>query len=539
MTKKLLSLLLICVMCLAGGSALADASTYDTIITGYNGAFSVSVTIDGDTLIDIQYGENGETPAVGGTALANMTADMLANNTVNVDAVSGATITSLTYRAGLVNLLKEKGADEGLYAQVEAPQEKEETALAADVVVVGGGIAGLSAAITAKEAGADVYLLEKRDIVGGSSAVSGGIVYAALNEEDVPVMVDYYMERSGQTADKEMLTFMAKNSLETIQWLSDRGVEWFMTVATGTAIEERAHFSTGSGGGLTEPLLQKARDMGINVLTGTKATELITNETGAVTGVKAQSSKANFTFDAKAVILCTGGYDLSEEMKAEYSPIAAGDYAVSASANVGDGLNMGLAVGADTVFKNGVIGFAVVNPSLPPLGGVGTGAPLYVTQDGAFASLLTDYPIIYANLKATGATEFYGIFDGASTEKLAYLEGTSFITSADSVEDLAKTMNMDGEKLAASLTENPALATAPYYAVTVRPATLGTMGGLKTNLDGQVLADGSPIAGLYAAGEVANGDFFGVEYPASGTSISMCITFGRAAGTHAAALAAQ
>lgn len=537
MRKTLLSLLLVCILCLGAASTLADPISYETTVTGYNGEYAVTITVDGDAITDIKYGENGETPAVGGIALEKMTADMLEKGTVNVDAVSGATVTSLTYRTGLVNLLKENGVAEALYAQVPSSEVKEETLIKTDVLIVGGGVAGLSAAITAKEAGADVYLIEKRDIMGGSSVVSGGIVYAALDEADVPVMVDYYMERSGQTADKDMLTFMAKDSLNTIQWLQDQGVEWARTAASGTAPQERAHFATGSGGGLTLPLVEKAQALGINVLLSTKATELITDEKGAVIGAKAEGKQANITFESKAVILCTGGFDVSEEMKEQYAPIALGDFAVSGSGNVGDGLNMGLALKADTVFKNGVIGYSVVSPSLPALGGVANGAPLYVTEDGSFASLITDYPIIYSNLKATEAEGFYGIFDAAAAEKLAYLQGKSFITSAETVEELAKATGMDAEKLAASIAQNENLKTAPYYAVTVKPSTLGTMGGLKTNFDGQVLSGGEPILGLYAAGEVANGDFFGVEYPASGTSISMCITFGKAAGAHAAALA--
>ena len=77
-----------------------------------------------------------------------------------------------------------------------------------------------------------------------------------------------------------------------------------------------------------------------------------------------------------------------------------------------------------------------------------------------------------------------------------------------------------------------------FYAVKVVPAILGTMTGIETNLDAEVLdAAGEPIKGLYAAGEVANGNFYNKVYPASGTSIQMCLTFGRIAGANAASFA--
>ena len=129
----------------------------------------------------------------------------------------------------------------------------------------------------------------------------------------------------------------------------------------------------------------------------------------------------------------------------------------------------------------------------------------------------------------------YGILDGTAAERAANHSESRFLKSGDTIEALAASCGMDVDKLAAAVAECGTLGEGPFFAVQVLPGTLGSFGGLKINTDGQVLSGGNPIPGLYAAGEVANGEFFGLEYPASGSSISMSMTFGKAAGAAAAA----
>ena len=106
----------------------------------------------------------------------------------------------------------------------------------------------------------------------------------------------------------------------------------------------------------------------------------------------------------------------------------------------------------------------------------------------------------------------------------------------DTVEELAEATGMDPEKLADAIQKGTGLENAPYYAVMVKPTTIGSMGGLVINTDAQVISEsGEPIPGLYATGEVANGGFYYVEYPASGSSLSLGMTYGLKAGHHAAA----
>ena len=520
--------------------------TYTAVCSGFYGDFDISVTVSDVSITDIQLGKYKETEAVGGKALRIMSERIINDNTTGVDAVSGATVTSAVFRAAVNDCLAQAGAPDSLKAAPAAPQVLDLT-VETEVLVIGGGAAGLSSAITAAENGAKVTLIEKQDILGGSTVVSAGIVYAAIDENDVPKMTDYYMDRAEQNADREIINFYAQNSIDTISFLDGIGVKWMMTVPAGTAPEPRAHFSMHENGtamigsALIVPMEEKAKELGIEILTGVKGTELIL-EDGKVVGTKAESETTNYTFKSDAVILATGGFDASEELKEKHSPVALGDYPLSNKGNVGEGLIMGMEAGAASEFKNGAIGFQIVDGSLPNSGYNGSAmtANLFVKTDGTFLALANDYPINYTNLKLAGDTSFFGLFDANgkdSAEAVLALE-RNFAFKADTVEDLAAATGMDAEKLQDAFDKTETLTTAPYYAVVVKPATIGSMGGLIINTKAEVVseADGLPIYGLYAAGEVANPGLYYNEYPASGTSISSSITFGREAGKNAAEL---
>ena len=520
--KKLLALML-CAMLALGGMALAEGATdgeYTVTSPGFYGELNVTVVIEGGAISDIVVKDCPETPELGGRAIDIMTMEMIDNNTSGVDSVSGATVTSAYFRMAVNAALKQANAPEAMTAKVAAP-EKTSEALECDVLVMGSGTAGLSAAIAAAEAGANVLVIEKQDIPGGSAVTSAGIVYAPVDENDKAAMVQYYMDRAGGNANEELLAFYADNALDTIAWLESLGVQWLMTVPAGTAPEPRARFSmTAEGVGMTgaalvNPMLEKLNELGVDVLCGVRGTELLVGDDGAITGAKAEGKTADYEITAKSVILATGGFDASKEMKAQYSPVAENDFPLSSKGNVGDGINMGMAIGAATEFKGGVIGFDFVDGSLPASGmnAVAMYCSSYVQPDGTFVSKVIDYPITFTAIK----------------------ELVGFGWKGDTVEALAEATGMDAAKLADAIAQDPDLKEAPYYAVMVKPTTIGSMGGLVIDTDARVLKDdGSAIPGLYATGEVANGGFYNVEYPASGSSLSLGMTFGLEAGRNAA-----
>jgi len=521
-------------------AANMTAGTYKATAKGFYGDFEVEVTVDESKIVSVKAGENAETPDLGGKAIALLENDVVEYNTAGVDAITGATLTSRAMLSAVTTCLKEAGAPESLFAKVEYPAQ--EVTKDADVVVVGAGAAGFSSAIAAAENGAKVILIEKQGVVGGSTLISAGIVYAPVDEADIPEMEKYYQDRAEGKADDEIVNFFAEHALGTIDFFNESGVEWFMTAPSGTAPQPRARFAAGfSGASLIGPMSKRAEKAGVEVITNCKGTEIVTAD-GKVTGLKAEGRGISYTFNTKSVIIATGGFDASEEMKAEYSPIAVGDFPLSNKGNLGEGIKMGMAVGADTEFKGGIIGFDIVDGSLNNSGqsGISMGAPIYVGSDGGYIINNIDYPITHTALHASGYDSFFGIYDAAGEANGEAAIALGFGYKADSVEELAKACGMDADKLADAVSKSEALANAPYYAVVVKPATIGSMGGLKINSRAEVLdKNGAPIGGLYAAGEAANGGLYYIEYPASGTSNSMSITFGLEAGRNAASYVAE
>ena len=395
--KKLLALILCGLMVLSFSGYAEEGvqdGAYNVVGPGFYGDLDVTVTIADGRIADITVANCPETPELGGRAIEIMTAAMVENNTSGVDSVTGATVTSAFFRRAVNEALKQANAPNAMKAHVEAPEKTAET-LDCDVLVMGSGTAGLSAAIAAAEAGASVLVIEKQDIPGGSAVTSAGIVYAPVDEADRDAMVQYYMDRAEGNANQELLQFYADNALDTISWLESLGVQWLMTVPAGTAPEPRARFSmTAEGVGMTgaalvNPMLAKLNALGVQLLCGVKGTELLVDESGAIIGAKAESKAADYTINANSVILATGGFDASKEMKAAYSPVAEDDFPLSAKGNVGDGINMGMAIGAATEFKGGVIGFDFVDGSLPASGmnAVAMYCSSYVQPDGTFVQV--------------------------------------------------------------------------------------------------------------------------------------------------------
>jgi fumarate reductase flavoprotein subunit len=337
----------------------------------------------------------------------------------------------------------------------------------------------------------------------------------------------------------------------------------------------------------------KAIEKGVSVMTGVKGTALITNPaTGAVTGVKAESKTINYTFNVSGgVVIATGGFDSDRnDLMEKHNPDSMYDIPQSNHGNVGDGIKMGMAIGADTVFKGGKIGWVGIDPSL------GEASHYYsaiIKGDGELLTLnnlpasvagsknkagktlpaLTaieyethrdDYAVVHrrmvdARAEAGGTMTFWAITNtpdpfGGYPEPYSYTKNT--------IDELAQAIGADPEKLRASfasgqeissmggassfLTDEeggtipgmfPGMPGTPvvFIATKAVPSSIGSMGGLKISKEAEVLKDDKPIPGLYAAGETANGDLFYLEYPGSGTSLSVGATFGRFAGKNAAA----
>ena len=446
-------------------------------------------------------------------------------------------------------------------------EEEEANVMNADVLVVGGGGAGLASAIVAAEEGASVILVEKLGVLGGSTLLSGGILHAAESpvqeraniEESWEDFAEYWMEMSEGEADEEMVSYIAQQSGEIIAWLEEKGVVFNADLtAEGISPAMRGHHAENGGPGIINPLVQSAEDLGVEILRNTTVTDLILDDDGTVIGAQGENTGGEtYTFNAKAVILATGGFSQSPEMIDEYAPTASGQFCYAASGNVGDGLRMAKDAGADIVAKDGVIGFRGVSPDRSyrdPLGVLVFVPNLYVDEQGErFMNEANYYALMYEDMVENESDEFYSIFSGeVPVESLEEGVEEGYVVKADTFEALAEAMGVPVENFLATVERfnelaeagededfgNPAISPiveGELYALKVLPATLGSFGGPRVNLQGEVLdGEGDPIPGLYAAGEVANGQLYKSVYPASGTSITAVFAMARDAGREAA-----
>lgn len=547
--------------------------TYVQEAAGFAGPYNVWVTVSETQITDISWDGLADSAGLGAAAVPLLRENILRAQTTGVDSISGATLTSAGFKAAVTAALEEAGASVAFTGKPKEPVKVNKT-VNAGVLVIGSGIAGLSAAVGAAEvaeanpyAPMTIIVIEKQDIIGGTTKSSAGVVYAALDDTQAEAdnLRDYYIMRAQGYADQELVQFFADNSYEALSFLGIDPPGFGM--ATGTAAEARCRFSSG-GNGIVQYLYEKAIGKGVTVMTGVKGTELITNSDGAVTGVKAESKTINYTFNVSGgVVIATGGFDSDHSgLMAQYNADSKDDIPQSNHGNVGDGIKMGQKIGADTVFKGGKIGWIGVRPDLTdshyysavikedgellpltaPAGGVTVNG--HTLTAVTYATHPDDYAVVHKRMlnarKAAGGTlGFWAITNTPPnpahvSQDLAYTSNT--------VAGLAALIGADPEKLQNSFSSGQAIsnmmgppanltATGSVFTATrAVPSSIGSMGGLKINKKAEVLKGGVAIPGLYAAGETANGDLFYLEYPASGSSLATGATFGREAGKNAA-----
>lgn len=565
--KKLLSLALtLCMLCTVIPALAYTAGEYTATGAGLNGPIEVTVTFDEEKIVGIAIGAHSETPGISDPAFNTIPAAIVEKQSLAIDVVAGATYTSKGILEAVEAAVVMAGGDvDALKATGEETAVAEDEVLTYDVVVIGGGAAGIAAASNAADAGANVLLLEKQAALGGNTIISGGIIYAtgtqaqkdAGVEDSVEALVDYWYMRAEGNADKALLTLVAENSNATIEWLQEGGVELGNLGPTGLSPVPRALYTNGGGTGFILPMTKVIENKGVDIRTSTPAVALLTDENGAVVGVEAVAADGHKVIvNARSVVICTGGFDGSREMMRKYAPQNVNDLFYAAAGNTGDGINMAIAVGADTVFKGGVIGLRGIVPTsfADATNGLVWMPYLMVNENGErFVNESTDYPVVHSALELNNRTYLIGdatqlpvamvqplidegyAFTADTLEELAaitFMPIDNFVATVARYNELKGQEDVDFGKAAAAMT---GVGEGPYVAVVISPATIGTMGGIKIDLGMHVLdAEGNAIPGLYAAGACANGDFFYQEYPASGTSIMMCFTCGRIAGTNAA-----
>ena len=377
---------------------------------GFGGDVSVTLTLTDGAITGCTAEGKDETQGVGSEAIAKMPGEIAESGSIAVDGVSGATVTSTAIKEAAAAALTAAGLNPDDYkTAVENNATAEDSTVDADVVVVGAGGAGMTAAITAAAEGKNVVILESQSMVGGNSVrATGGMnagktVYQDENEFGESAGVEKTLKTAAEKyADNETITALAKtvseqwaayqanptgyfdsvelmeldtmiggkgindpelvetlcaNSADAIDWLDEHGITLHNVSSFGGASVKRIHRpvnaegKTVSVGSYMIPLLQEnCEKAGVKMMLDTTATEILTDANGAAVGVKATgASGETVTVNAKAVVLASGGFGANLDMVVKYKPELKGFMTTNAPGIQGQGIEMAEAIGAATV----------------------------------------------------------------------------------------------------------------------------------------------------------------------------------------------
>ena len=368
---------------LMSAAAVAAPVTTQGTGVGKHGDMTVAVTFDNGRIQAIEIVKEAENPVLAKKVYTDLKVAVIASNSADLDAISGATFSSKGFLDAVKDAAKKAGVTLSK-ADAKAIKKVVKNIPAVsnyDVVVIGAGGAGFSAAIEAKNAGANVVLLEKMPAVGGNSLISGAEMNAARNwvQPKLGILDDSAERHAADTfkggdkkGDMKVINVMTANALDAAKWCRDYlGVRFEddNLFFFGGHSRTRALIPVGHTG--TEFIAKfqaKADELGIPVITDMKAEELIKDKTGRVVGVKAPSHGATYTFNAKGgVVLATGGFGANKAMVKKYNPkIDERFKTTDAPGTTGEALYMAKRAGAQLVN----MGYIQTYPICDPISGV-------------------------------------------------------------------------------------------------------------------------------------------------------------------------
>lgn len=463
-----------------------------------------------------------------------------------------------------------------------------------DVAVIGSGFAGLTAAITARQQGASVLLLEGSSELGGSSRLSGGKLMGACTRmqaekgivDDPEDMYRFYMALNRFRLEPAVVRTLCYQSGATIDWLQDVGVVFDERIMTsGEERAARMHITVGEGMAVAQTLVREARRVGVEIALGMQVDRLVL-EGGVVVGVAVGDDELR----ASSVVIATGGFAANRELVARYVPQLAGEdwyWYIGAATSQGSAFELGAQVDAQIVGHGRATRLITPNFGNVLEGGYLPGWLVLVNGEGRrFYDETSSYSVTQPIMDGQPGPVF-AVFDDAAkrashpdtveaTKKVSVgkrdgrmqkwvstvldeMVERGAVLQASTLEELAGLMGIAVDRFLGTIEHYNAdvaagedshyrkrpdvlrpLATAPFYATEMRMAHVALTGvGLRIDARARVVADdGSTVAGLFAAGE-STGGVVGDVYVGSGNSITSAFVFGRVAGASAAARAAN
>ena len=558
------------------GTAAAAVSytpgTYEGEAIGRNGPVKVQVTVAKDRIESIRVVSHNESAGLSDAPINTLPKTIVDKQSLAVDVFSGATFSSKAVIGAVENALKKATKDikplliaPAVTAAVKPP--KDETV---DVLVVGSGISGMVAGITAAEKGSNVLIIEKQGMLGAGDSmnISTGItaggsrlikqlgIENATAKDYADFLVKQAATKKVPINEKNVRTYAMRGG-ELVDWLMDLGVpfgrfqkdKWFHITKDGSA----------PGPHIVRALSKKIADDNINYRLNSQVVDLLMKD-GKVVGATVKTGAGSYKVNAKAVVMATGGFSASHELVKKWAPEWVGRPTTGAVSLTGDGILMAQKVGAQTVAMQEIKANYLCHP--------------LTARDGVSLTAITPYNILInhegkrfvdeghasinfksrAMMKQTGH-EAYAIVDQTAMDNLKLMRNyaaAGYFVKANTVEELASKLKVDQKAFIKTMKEYMAacqagkdpefnrriqypIAKAPFYAALVTPSMQSTYGGIKTDEKAQALnADNKPIAGLYAAGATSGHEAYANEV---GFAAIIGLVYGKIAGENAAAYA--
>lgn len=461
------------------------------------------------------------------------------------------------------------------------PGPGEEAPAAADVIVIGAGLAGSAAALAAAERGATVVLLEKEPAAGGSTVrAGGGLLFAGTSLQrrhgvsDSAAALRQAIVAAGQDrGDPAAVDVYVDHQLAAYDWLSGLGQDFSLAPANGDISIPRLH--TAPPGALTGLLLERLAATGrARVLTQAAGRRLVVHHGRVIALDATRAGRAMRIGARRGVVLATGGFTQSPRLLRTFAPRWADATAMGGDGNTGDGLLMAMACGAqlaDMGYVEGTFGAAAVDfPGLPAPPGAASrllfphsaGAVIVNAEGHRFVNEGLGYKAIAGICAAQPGGLAFQLFDRHVMDKsqpvpsprdFAGALAAGLVFQAPTLAGLAGMLRVDPDALTDTVTAYnryvregadpehgrplPAsgeLDTPPFYGYPCRAGLTTTYCGVRVDRRLRVLdVFDEPIGGLFAAGEVVGG-FHGAGY-LTGTGLGKAAVFGRVAGLEAAA----